>query len=185
MFLSFKLISVSPLPPHSTPYFRIGRFVCPVVVIPLQTKQKKKTNPACMVLHHIPRFSPLCEYKHEPYLNGHPTPFIPPAPHKRHQSLCFSHCASGRSRSLAGFRSTPSPSPYATALLPLGQNGTAGTGTESVYAKPESVCPSRVSYYASSQLTQVSAVHFTRQTIHPPVQRPTAERLCSYYYYYD
>uniref|UniRef100_A0A182M948 Uncharacterized protein n=1 Tax=Anopheles culicifacies TaxID=139723 RepID=A0A182M948_9DIPT len=51
------------------------------------------------------------------------------------------------------FRSTPSPSPYATALLPLGQNGTA-TGTESVYAKPESVCPSRVSYYASSQLTQ-------------------------------
>uniref|UniRef100_A0A182WTV9 WIF domain-containing protein n=1 Tax=Anopheles quadriannulatus TaxID=34691 RepID=A0A182WTV9_ANOQN len=66
------------------------------------------------------------------------------------------------------FRSTPSPSPYATALLPLGQNGTAGTGTESVYAKPESVCPSRVSYYASSQLTQ----------------RPTAERLGSYYYGY-
>lgn len=27
--------------------------------------------------------------------------------------------------------------------------------TESVYAKPESICPSRVSYYASSQLTQV------------------------------
>uniref|UniRef100_A0A182PFN3 WIF domain-containing protein n=1 Tax=Anopheles epiroticus TaxID=199890 RepID=A0A182PFN3_9DIPT len=51
------------------------------------------------------------------------------------------------------FRSTPSPSPYATALLPLGQNGNV-TGTESVYAKPESVCPSRVSYYASSQLTQ-------------------------------
>lgn len=60
-----------------------------------------------------------------------------------------------------GFRSTPSPSPYATALLPLNhahsqQNGLATT--ESVYAKPDSVCPSRVSYYASSQLTQVSIV---------------------------
>lgn len=177
MFLSFKLISASPLPPHCTPYFRIGRFVCPVdVILP---KQKKRTLHVWFYIT-SPVFSPLCEYKHEPYLNGHPTP------HKRHQSLCFSHCASGRSRSLAGFRSTPSPSPYATALLPLGQNGTAGTGTESVYAKPESVCPSRVSYYASSQLTQVSAVHFTRQTIHPvPVQRPTAERLCSYYYCYD
>lgn len=57
----------------------------------------------------------------------------------------------------AGFRSTPSPSPYATALLPLNHghsNGGLAT-TESVYAKPESVCPSRVSYYASSQLTQV------------------------------
>ncbi|EDS34140.1 tyrosine-protein kinase [Culex quinquefasciatus] len=55
------------------------------------------------------------------------------------------------------FRSTPSPSPYATALLPLNHghsNGGLAT-TESVYAKPESVCPSRVSYYASSQLTQV------------------------------
>ncbi|KFB39567.1 AGAP006405-PA-like protein [Anopheles sinensis] len=56
---------------------------------------------------------------------------------------------------LGRFRSTPSPSPYATALLPLGApNGTTAMGTESVYAKPESVCPSRVSYYASSQLTQ-------------------------------
>ncbi|KFB40015.1 AGAP006405-PA-like protein [Anopheles sinensis] len=56
---------------------------------------------------------------------------------------------------MSWFRSTPSPSPYATALLPLGApNGTAAMGTESVYAKPESVCPSRVSYYASSQLTQ-------------------------------
>lgn len=48
-----------------------------------------------------------------------------------------------------GFRQTPSPCPYATALLPGNQIA------ESVYARPESVCPSRVSYYASSQLTQV------------------------------
>lgn len=50
-----------------------------------------------------------------------------------------------------GYRQPPSPSPYATALLPMGQQT-----TESVYAKPESICPSRVSYYASSQLTQVT-----------------------------
>jgi len=29
--------------------------------------------------------------------------------------------------------------------------------TETIYSKPESICPSRISYYASSQLTQVSA----------------------------
>lgn len=51
---------------------------------------------------------------------------------------------------ITGFRRTPSPSLYATALLPLPQQT-----CESVYAKPESVCPSRISYYASSQLTQV------------------------------
>lgn len=28
---------------------------------------------------------------------------------------------------------------------------------ETIYSKPESICPSRISYYASSQLTQVSA----------------------------
>ncbi|XP_064541420.1 tyrosine-protein kinase Dnt-like [Drosophila montana] len=50
------------------------------------------------------------------------------------------------------FRSSPTPTPYATALLPMGdQNG------ETIYSKPESVCPSRISYYASSQLTQVSS----------------------------
>lgn len=54
-----------------------------------------------------------------------------------------------------GFRRTPSPSPYATALLPLGQQT-----TDSVYAKPESIAPSRISYYASSQLTQVNPNHF-------------------------
>ncbi|XP_017835309.2 tyrosine-protein kinase RYK-like [Drosophila busckii] len=49
------------------------------------------------------------------------------------------------------FRSSPTatPTPYATALLPMGdQSG------ETIYSKPESVCPSRISYYASSQLTQ-------------------------------
>lgn len=50
-----------------------------------------------------------------------------------------------------GFRSSPTPTPYATALLPMGDQ--AG---ETIYSKPESVCPSRISYYASSQLTQVS-----------------------------
>ncbi|XP_050074129.1 tyrosine-protein kinase Drl [Anopheles maculipalpis] len=69
------------------------------------------------------------------------------------------------------FRSTPSPSPYATALLPLGQNGTA-TGTESVYAKPESVCPSRVSYYASSQLTQVYSLSTPARSIHSNGSNP-------------
>ncbi|KAH8297329.1 hypothetical protein KR044_010419, partial [Drosophila immigrans] len=47
------------------------------------------------------------------------------------------------------FRSSPTPTPYATALLPMGDH--AG---ETIYSKPESVCPSRISYYASSQLTQ-------------------------------
>uniref|UniRef100_A0A1B0BNP5 Uncharacterized protein n=1 Tax=Glossina palpalis gambiensis TaxID=67801 RepID=A0A1B0BNP5_9MUSC len=48
------------------------------------------------------------------------------------------------------FRSSPTPSPYATALLPMGDQI-----TETIYSKPESVCcPSRISYYASSQLTQ-------------------------------
>lgn len=50
-----------------------------------------------------------------------------------------------------GFRSSPTPTPYATALLPMGDQ----VG-ETIYSKPESVCPSRISYYASSQLTQVS-----------------------------
>lgn len=48
------------------------------------------------------------------------------------------------------FRSSPTPSPYATALLPMGDQI-----AETIYSKPESVCPSRISYYASSQLTQV------------------------------
>lgn len=52
---------------------------------------------------------------------------------------------------LLGFRGSPTPSPYATALLPMGDQI-----AETIYAKPESVCPSRISYYASSQLTQVS-----------------------------
>uniref|UniRef100_A0A182QRR4 Protein kinase domain-containing protein n=1 Tax=Anopheles farauti TaxID=69004 RepID=A0A182QRR4_9DIPT len=71
------------------------------------------------------------------------------------------------------FRRTPSPSPYATALLPLGQNGIAATtGTESVYAKPESVCPSRVSYYASSQLTQVYSLSTPARSIHSNSSNP-------------
>ncbi|XP_030080965.1 uncharacterized protein LOC115483382 [Drosophila hydei] len=45
----------------------------------------------------------------------------------------------------------PQPTPYATALLPMGNQ--AG---ETIYSKPESVCPSRISYYASSQLTQAT-----------------------------
>nr|XP_029710288.1 tyrosine-protein kinase RYK-like [Aedes albopictus] len=74
-----------------------------------------------------------------------------------------------------GFRSTPSPSPYATALLPLNhahsqQNGL--TTTESVYAKPESVCPSRVSYYASSQLTQVYSLSTPARSIHSNSSNP-------------
>nr|XP_029734570.1 tyrosine-protein kinase Dnt-like [Aedes albopictus] len=73
------------------------------------------------------------------------------------------------------FRSTPSPSPYATALLPLNhahsqQNGL--TTTESVYAKPESVCPSRVSYYASSQLTQVYSLSTPARSIHSNSSNP-------------
>lgn len=49
------------------------------------------------------------------------------------------------------FRASPTPSPYATALLPMSDQI-----AETIYSKPESVCPSRISYYASSQLTQVS-----------------------------
>ncbi|XP_037942038.1 tyrosine-protein kinase RYK-like [Teleopsis dalmanni] len=49
------------------------------------------------------------------------------------------------------FRNSPTPSPYATALLPMGDQI-----TETIYSKPESICPSRISYYASSQLTQFS-----------------------------
>ncbi|XP_017150483.2 tyrosine-protein kinase RYK [Drosophila miranda] len=48
------------------------------------------------------------------------------------------------------FRSSPIPTPYATALLPMGDQTQAG---ETIYSKPESICPSRISYYASSQLT--------------------------------
>ncbi|KAM8713893.1 hypothetical protein ACLKA7_014107 [Drosophila subpalustris] len=51
------------------------------------------------------------------------------------------------------FRSSPTPTPYATALLPMGDQ--AG---ETIYSKPESVCPSRISYYASSQLTQACSM---------------------------
>ncbi|EDW01708.1 tyrosine-protein kinase RYK [Drosophila grimshawi] len=51
------------------------------------------------------------------------------------------------------FRSSPTPTPYATALLPMGDQ----TG-ETIYSKPESVCPSRISYYTSSQLTQVCSM---------------------------
>ncbi|XP_038120680.1 tyrosine-protein kinase Drl [Culex quinquefasciatus] len=72
------------------------------------------------------------------------------------------------------FRSTPSPSPYATALLPLNHghsNGGLAT-TESVYAKPESVCPSRVSYYASSQLTQVYSLSTPARSIHSNGSNP-------------
>ncbi|XP_055374226.1 tyrosine-protein kinase Drl-like [Condylostylus longicornis] len=49
------------------------------------------------------------------------------------------------------FRNTGStPSPYATALLP-----TSDQIAETIYSKPESVCPSMISYYASSQVTQL------------------------------
>ncbi|EDW01707.1 GH20311 [Drosophila grimshawi] len=51
------------------------------------------------------------------------------------------------------FRSSPTPTPYATALLPMGDQ----TG-ETIYSKPESVCPSRISYYTSSQETQLPGV---------------------------
>lgn len=53
---------------------------------------------------------------------------------------------------LTGFRSSPTPTPYATALLPMSHDQAA----ETIYSKPESICPSRISYYASSQLTQVT-----------------------------
>lgn len=62
-----------------------------------------------------------------------------------------SRLATNYSMCSTGFRSSPTPTPYATALLPMGDQ--AG---ETIYSKPESVCPSRISYYASSQLTQVS-----------------------------
>ncbi|EDW32149.1 GL10588 [Drosophila persimilis] len=52
------------------------------------------------------------------------------------------------------FRSSPIPTPYATALLPMGDQTQAG---ETIYSKPESICPSRISYYASSQLTLTQA----------------------------
>ncbi|XP_033251374.1 tyrosine-protein kinase RYK-like [Drosophila miranda] len=58
----------------------------------------------------------------------------------------------GRPRS--GFRSSPIPTLYATALLPMGDQTQAG---ETIYSKPESICPSRISYYASSQLTLTQA----------------------------
>ncbi|XP_070141550.1 uncharacterized protein [Drosophila kikkawai] len=52
------------------------------------------------------------------------------------------------------FRSSPTPTPYATALLPMNHEQAA----ETIYSKPESICPSRISYYASSQLTQRGVV---------------------------
>lgn len=45
--------------------------------------------------------------------------------------------------------------------------------TESVYAKPESICPSRVSYYASSQLTQVTTTNNKK-----PVFEISEKTLC-------
>ncbi|XP_034477179.1 tyrosine-protein kinase Dnt [Drosophila innubila] len=51
------------------------------------------------------------------------------------------------------FRGPPTPTPYATALLPMGDQT-----AETIYSKPESVCPSRISYYASSQLTQACSM---------------------------
>lgn len=67
------------------------------------------------------------------------------------QSILSNWLQTTLSMLFAGFRSSPTPTPYATALLPMGDQ--AG---ETIYSKPESVCPSRISYYASSQLTQVS-----------------------------
>lgn len=64
-------------------------------------------------------------------------------------------------------RSSPSPSPYATANIgsAVGSatyiTSTNGSGRYShhIYSKPASTyCPSRVSYYASSQLTHLSQV---------------------------
>ncbi|XP_055858556.1 tyrosine-protein kinase Drl isoform X1 [Episyrphus balteatus] len=57
------------------------------------------------------------------------------------------------------FRGSPTPSPYATALLPMGDQI-----AETIYSKPESVCPSRISYYASSQLTQVYSMSTPKST---------------------
>lgn len=72
---------------------------------------------------------------------------------------------------IIGFRRSASPSPYATALLPMTQHNVMTQlinhqtiAAESVYAKPESVSPSRLSYYASSQLTQVRRVCKNGQT---------------------
>ncbi|XP_068146176.1 LOW QUALITY PROTEIN: tyrosine-protein kinase Dnt [Drosophila tropicalis] len=53
------------------------------------------------------------------------------------------------------FRSSPTPTPYATALLPMGEQTQI---SETIYSKPESICPSRISYYASSQLTQACSM---------------------------
>ncbi|KAH8272523.1 hypothetical protein KR026_000175, partial [Drosophila bipectinata] len=55
---------------------------------------------------------------------------------------------------LTGFRSSPTPTPYATALLPMNHD----QAVETIYSKPESICPSRISYYASSQLTQACSL---------------------------
>lgn len=77
-------------------------------------------------------------------MNEHPYP-IP--------FFCFT-----LSPSYEGFRTTsPTPSPYATAnLLPVnGCNNNIMMAGETIYSKPESICPSHISYYASSQLTQV------------------------------
>jgi hypothetical protein len=70
-------------------------------------------------------------------------------------------------------RSTPSPSPYATANIgsALGSatyiTSTNGSGRYShhIYSKPASTyIPSRVSYYASSQLTHLSQVNVSSVT---------------------
>ncbi|XP_055686405.1 tyrosine-protein kinase Drl isoform X1 [Lutzomyia longipalpis] len=61
-----------------------------------------------------------------------------------------------------------SPSPYATALLALPPSQDVA---ETIYSKPESLCPSRVSYYASSQLTQICSLS-TPRSFHSNVFDP-------------
>lgn len=69
-----------------------------------------------------------------------------------------------------------SPSPYATTHIALADN------SGHMYVKPE-YCPSRVSYYASSQLTHLSQVSNCLQhvTVIYSQINITANRLLQYY----
>uniref|UniRef100_A0A1B0CBX4 Uncharacterized protein n=1 Tax=Lutzomyia longipalpis TaxID=7200 RepID=A0A1B0CBX4_LUTLO len=80
----------------------------------------------------------------------------------------FPLAESKRSFYFQGLGKPSSPSPYATALLALPPSQDVA---ETIYSKPESLCPSRVSYYASSQLTQICSLS-TPRSFHSNVFDP-------------
>jgi hypothetical protein len=71
-------------------------------------------------------------------------------------------------------RSSPSPCPYATANIGsavgsatyIASTNGSGRYSHHIYSKPASTyCPSRVSYYASSQLTHLSQVRRVQEAV--------------------